>query len=213
MQKNIIPLSIIAGSLIIAGAIIYSAILPSSREENEEVAEEGFSLEGEPVIGNANAKITIVEFSDFECPYCAKYVLETYPQIKQAYIDTGKIKMVFKNFPLISIHSYAEIAAQASECANEQGKFWEYKEKLFQNQDALSASNLKMYAKDFGVNESQFNACLDSKKYANEVEQDLEDGISARVKGTPTFLIGEDEKLVGAQPFSAFQKIIEEKLK
>lgn len=214
MNKSIVPLAIVAGALIIAGAIIYSAKISSpddgAKPDNAE-PDNGLSVEGEPVLGSPEAKVTVIEFSDFQCPFCARYVLDTFPQIKQAYIDTGKIKMVFKNFPLTSIHENAEKSAEASECANDQGRFWEYKEKLFQNQQALSLDNLKSYAKELGLNESQFNDCLDSRKYANEVSRDLQDGIVAGVTGTPTFFIN-GGKLVGAQPFSEFQRAIEEKL-
>lgn len=214
MNKSIVPLAIVAGSLIIAGAIIYSAkISPQNNGDNKVLTPEtGLSIENQPVLGNPEAKVTVIEFSDFQCPFCARYTLETYPQIKQAYIDTGKIKMVFKNFPLTSLHDNAEGAAEASECANDQGKFWEYKEKLFQNQQALSAGDLKKSAKDLGLNEDQFNNCFDSKKYSDEVSQDLKSGIEAGVTGTPTFFIN-GEKLVGSLPFSEFQRVIEEKLK
>lgn len=210
MGRNILPIAIVAGSLIIAGAIIFVGKNPSPDNNLPEQEDAGFLLEGEPVLGDPEAKVTIIEFSDFQCPFCARYTLETFPQIKQAYVDTGKIKVAFKNFPL-SNHAYAEISAEASECANDQGKFWEYKKTLFENQQALSASDLKKYAKDLGIDEEQFNNCLDSKKYSEEVAQDLQDGIASGVTGTPTFFIN-GEKLVGALPFSEFQKVIEEKL-
>lgn len=211
MGKNFVPLAVVAGSLIIAGAIIYVGRNSPESDIPEQENAVSFSLEGEPSLGNSEAKVTVVEFSDFQCPFCAKFVLETFPQIKQEYIDMGKIRMVFKNFPLMNIHENAEGSAEASECANDQGKFWEYKEKLFQNQQALSVGDLKQYAKDLGMNEGQFNSCFDSKKYADEVSQDLIEGITAGVTGTPTFYIN-GEKLVGALPFSEFQKIIEEQL-
>lgn len=217
MSKNIIAVAIIVGALIVAGAVIYSAkVSPQSPGTydlgNDKESEEspGLSVEGEPSLGSPEAKVTIVEFSDFQCPFCARYTLETFPQIKQEFVDTGKIKMVFKNFPLAN-HANAKIAAEASECANDQGKFWEYKSTLFRDQQALAASDLKKYAKDLGLDETTFNSCLDSKKYSDEVSGDLEDGLSAGVTGTPTFFIN-GEKLVGAYPFSEFQRIINQKL-
>lgn len=211
MGKNFVPLAVVAGSLIIAGAIIYVGRNSPESDAPEQESAVSFSLEGEPSLGNSEAKVTVVEFSDFQCPFCAKFVLEIFPQIKQEYIDMGKIRMVFKNFPLMNIHENAEGSAEASECANDQGKFWEYKEKLFQNQQALSVGNLKQYAKDLGMNEGQFNSCFDSKKYADEVSQDLIEGITAGVTGTPTFYIN-GEKLVGALPFSEFQRVIDAQL-
>lgn len=214
MGKNFVPLAVVAGSLIIAGAIIYVGRNSPESENNapEQESAVSFSLEGEPSLGSLEAKVTVVEFSDFQCPFCARFVLETFPQIKQEYIDTGKIRMIFKNFPLMSIHENAESSAEASECANDQGKFWEYKEKLFQSQQALSAGNLKQYAKDLGIeNEEQFDVCLDSKKYASEVSQDLAEGVAAGVTGTPTFFIN-GQKMVGALPFSEFQRAIDAQL-
>jgi protein-disulfide isomerase len=110
----------------------------------------GISIEGEPVLGNPDAPVTLVEISDFQCPYCGKFARETFPQIKKEYIDAGKVKAVFKNFPLPA-HTYAQKAAEAGECANEQGKFWEYQEKLFANQNALSITDLKKYAQELGL--------------------------------------------------------------
>lgn len=169
------------------------------------------SLEGEPILGNPDARVTMVEFSDFQCSFCARYVQTTFPQLKKEYVDTGKVKIVFKNFPL-PIHQNAEMAAEAGECAFEQGKFWEYKEILFNNQANLSVENLKKYAQDFGLDTGKFNDCLDSKKFEEEVKRDLNEGVNVGVDGTPTFFIN-GEMLVGAQPFSVFKEVIEEKLK
>lgn len=217
MNKNIVALAVVAGALIVAGAIIYSAKISSSDKgaddlgNNKEFKEStGLSVEGEPILGNPVAKVMIIEFSDFQCPFCARYTLETFPQLKQEFVDTGKVKVAFKNFPLAN-HANAGITAEASECANDQGRFWEYKTTLFQNQQFLAANDLKKYAKDLGLNEQEFIGCFDSKKYSNEVNGDLSDGVAAGVTGTPTFFIN-GEKLVGAYPFSEFQKIINQKL-
>ena len=110
----------------------------------------GISIEGEPVLGSPDSPVTLVEISDFQCPYCGKFARETFPQIEKEYIDTGKVKAVFKNFPLPA-HTYAQKAAEAGECANEQGKFWDYQEKLFANQNALSITDLKKYAQELGL--------------------------------------------------------------
>ena len=162
-------------------------------------------------MGNPNAPLTIIEYSDFQCPFCARHSFETFPQLKKEYVDTGKVKIVFKNFPL-PFHQNAEIAAEASECALEQGKFWKYKENLFENQENLGVDDLKKCAQDLGLDTQRFNSCLDSKKYETEVKSDLQEGQIAGVSGTPTFFI-DGQILVGAQPFSEFQRIIEEKLK
>jgi len=110
----------------------------------------GVPIEGDPVLGSSNAPVTMVEISDFQCPFCGKYARETFPQIKKEYVDTGKVKIIFKNFPL-PMHPNAQKAAEAAECAADQGKFWEYKEKLFANQNNLSVEDLKKYAQESGL--------------------------------------------------------------
>lgn len=169
------------------------------------------SSDDDAVKGNANAKVTIVEFSDFECPFCGKFYEETYPLILKNYVDTGKVKIVFRDFPLTSIHPNAQKAAEATECAAEQGKFWEMHDKLFENQDSLSVDDLKKYAADLKLNTATFNSCLDSGKMTAEVEKDAQEGMSYGVTGTPAFFI--NGRLVsGAQEFSAFEAIIDEEL-
>ncbi|MEW6295154.1 MAG: DsbA family protein [Candidatus Diapherotrites archaeon] len=160
-----------------------------------------------PTTGQANAKVTIIEFSDFQCPYCARFVTDTYPQIKQQYIDTGKAKLIFMQFPL-SFHQYAQKAAEAAYCAFEQGKFWEYHDKLFANQSNLDVTSLKKYATDLKLDTAKFNSCLDTSKYASQVQSDLTEGTSLGVNGTPAFFV--NGKLIsGAQPFSVFQQAID----
>jgi protein-disulfide isomerase len=165
----------------------------------------------DPFKGSPDAPVTIVEFSDFQCPYCARFYKNTLPQIEEKYIKTGKVKLIYKDFPL-SFHQYAQKAAEAAECADEQGKFWEYHDKLFENQSQLDVASLKRYAAELGLDTQAFNECLDSGKMAAEVQQDFNEGKAKGVSGTPTFFIN-GQKLVGAQPFEAFERIIEEKLK
>ena len=168
------------------------------------------SEDDDPVKGSDNAPVTIIEFSDFQCPYCGKFYEETLPQITETYIETGKVKLVFRDFPL-NFHQYAQKASEAAECADEQGKFWEYHNILFENQDALTIDDLKQYASDLNLDTEQFNECLDSGKYEEEVKSDMEDGSSYGVSGTPAFFIN-GQLLSGAQPFSAFQSVIEQEL-
>lgn len=164
-----------------------------------------------PAEGDKNAPVTIVEFSDFQCPYCGRFYSQTYTQIREQYIKTGKVKVYFRNFPL-SFHENAQKAAEAVECAGEQGKFWEMHDKLFENQDKLDVASLKQYAKDLKLDTTKFNTCLDSGKMASKVQKDFSDGSSFGVSGTPSFFIN-GKLLVGAQPFSAFQQEIEAALK
>jgi len=179
---------------------------------NQPPSKVDISVANAPFTGSAGAPVTIVEFSDFQCPYCGKFVTETMPQINDTYIKTGKVKLYFRNFPLSSLHENAEKAAEAALCANEQGKFWQYHDKLFANQTALAVTNLKQYAKDLGLNSQNFDSCLDSGKTAEQVKKDTNDGAAYGVQGTPSFFIN-GTLIVGAQPFSAFQQAIDAALK
>lgn len=163
------------------------------------------------VKGNPNAKVTIVEFSDFECPFCESFYSNSYKQLVQKYVDSGKAKIAFKDFPL-SFHPMAQSAAEASRCAAEQGKFWEMHDKLFENQQTLSKDNYKKWAAELGLNSQQFNSCVDTEKYKQAVTDDLNEGIALGVQGTPSFVIN-GTALVGAQPMAAFERIIDEALK
>lgn len=181
--------------------------------QNEQVQRTQINLAGAPVRGSPNAPVKIVEFSDFQCPFCSVFYLQTLPQLAQNYINMGKVQFVYKAFPL-SFHPFGQKAAEASKAAEEQGKFWEYHDILFQKQDEWSATGidkLKEYAKDLGLDTAQFNAELDSGKYATDVQKEFREGQTAGVGGTPTFFVN-GIKLVGAQPYSAFQQIIEQEL-
>jgi len=171
-----------------------------------------------PALGDADAPITLVEFSDFECPFCRSLFDETLPQIKKEYIDTGKAKLYYRHFPLTSIHPNAQVTALASECANDQDKFWDYHDKLFENQDewiSLSgtAVNEKLgeYAGDLGLNVGNFNECVTSEKFADNVSQDLSDGSAAGVDGTPAVFVN-GYLTVGAVPFEQFKAEIDARL-
>jgi protein-disulfide isomerase len=168
------------------------------------------SEDDDAVLGDDDAPVTIVEFSDYECPFCGRHFQQTYPQLKADYIDTGKVRLVFRDFPL-SFHPSAQKAAEAAECAGDQNKYWEMHDKLFQNQQALGVTNLKQYAADLGLNTGTFNSCLDSGKYAQEIQADMADGSAAGVSGTPSFFIN-GRLVVGAQPYQVFQQAIEAEL-
>jgi protein-disulfide isomerase len=159
------------------------------------------------VKGDEDAPVTIVEFSDYQCPYCGKWFLQTYPQLKKEYIDTGKVKMVFRDFPL-SFHQYAQMAGEAAECVRDQGgdeAYWEFHDVLFTKQAQLSEGNVKAWAKERGYDISK---CLADGTFRKEVQQDMADGQAAGVQGTPAFFI--NGKLIsGAQPFSVFKQAID----
>ncbi len=160
-----------------------------------------------PARGPTDAKVTIVEFSDFQCPYCgAAYT--TVEQLMQQY--AGKVKLVFRQFPL-PIHPQAEKAAEASLCAQDQGKFWEFHDLLFKNQKKLDVSDLKTYAGSAGLDAAKFATCLDSGEKKKQVDQDLEAGQAAGVNGTPAFFIN-GVFLNGAMPIEEFKKVIDPEL-
>jgi protein-disulfide isomerase len=161
------------------------------------------SADDDPFWGPADAPVTIIEFGDFQCPYCGQFATQTLPQIKQAY--ESNIRFVFRDFPL---HENSEKAAEAADCANEQGKFWEYHDKLFSNQSALDVASLKSYASQLDLDSGAFNQCLDSNKYAQEVQKDEQDGGSYGVGGTPAFFIN-GELVSGALPFADFKAVID----
>lgn len=164
------------------------------------------SVDDDPAWGPANAPVTIVEFSDYQCPYCKLFYDETLPQIRQTY--EGQIRFVYRDFPLARIHPHSQKAAEASECADDQGRFWNYHDLLWANQTALDVDSLKAYAAQLGLDAATFDDCLDSGKNAQEVQNDYSDGVSYGVTGTPTFFIN-DVELKGANPFSVFQQAIE----
>ena len=141
-----------------------------------------------PVKGDENAPVTIIEFSDYQCPACRGYNQEIFPKIEEEYINTGKAKYYFRDFPL-SYHQYAQKAAEASRCANDQGKFWEYHSKVFESQETLSEDNLKKWATDLGMDKAKFNDCLDTGKFEEAVKKDFTDGQTAGVQGTPSFFV------------------------
>jgi len=164
------------------------------------------SVDDDPGRGPEDAAVTIVEFSDFQCPYCARFQEETLPQILSNYGD--KVRFVYRDFPLTSLHANALNSAEASECADDQGKYWEYHDLLFQNQAALDVESLKSYAASLGLDTAAFDDCLTSGKYAQEVAKDLQDGTNAGVQGTPSFFVN-GMPIRGAQPYAAFQVAIE----
>ena len=166
------------------------------------------SLGEDPVKGPATAPITIVEFSDFQCPYCSR-VNPTLKQVEEKYGD--KLRVVFRDFPLVQIHKDAAKAAEAGECAHEQGKFWEMHDRLFANQSKLQVEALKQAATELGLDADKFNQCLDSSKYAAEVQKDVDEGTKYGVTGTPAFFIN-GRLLGGAQPLDAFTEVIDEEL-
>jgi protein-disulfide isomerase len=182
--------------------------------ENVEV-----SVAGSFAKGNATAKVTIVEFSDFECPFCGQYVRQTFGQLDRDYVATGKLRYVVRNLPLEQIHPDAFKAAEAAECAGAQGKYWEMHDRLFANQQALGADELPKHAAAVGLDMPAYKQCVDSGARVAKIRQDIADAVDAGVTGTPTFLFAmtapNDPKvkvvgrIVGAYPYENFKAALD----
>jgi protein-disulfide isomerase len=166
------------------------------------------AVNGAPFKGTERAPVTIVKFEDFQCPYC-KTVQTTYQELLKRY--NGKVRLVHKDLPLDAIHPQARQAAEAARCAGEQGKFWEYHDRLYANSPKAGIDELKSYGKDIGLNMTSFDQCVTSGKYRAAVQSDLNEGAQLGLTGTPTFFINGRE-ISGAQPVEAFTAIIDEEL-
>lgn len=166
------------------------------------------STDGFPSLGPADAPITLVEFSDFQCPFCRQWEQQTYQPLLAAY--PGKIRFVYRDFPLTSIHPNAEPSAEAAQCANEQNAFWPFHDKLF-NSDTLSDAVYQQYAQDLNLNMTQFNECYSTHKYQKAIQDDSNFALNMGVNSTPTFFIN-GLAVIGAQPIDVFKQIIDKEL-
>ncbi len=202
---------------LIIGFIVSNIALPSGNAApSEKQSEYVESAPIEVILGNADAEMTITEYSDFECPLCKRYFDNNFEEIRTAYVDTGKAKYIFKQFPLSSIHPKAQEAGEAALCAYEQEKFWEMHEMLFEKQREWARSSdyiadFIAYSGELGMDQAAFEECLTSGKHANNVEKDYNEGRQRGVSGTPTVFVN-DQKIVGAQPLSEFTKVIDAQL-
>ena len=167
-------------------------------------------IDDDDVKGDKDAPVTIVEWSDFECPFCGRFYSQTLKQIDEEYIQTGKVKFIYRDFPLTS-HQNAQKAAEAAECAGEQGKYWDMHDTLFESGVKGGVSSFKGFASDLGLDTDEFDDCLDSGKMAAEAQKDMRDGAASGVTGTPGFIVN-GKVVKGAQPFEAFKAIIDAEL-
>lgn len=244
-----VPAAIIIAGAVIGLAIVYSggrpggylgntANLPGNQQGNQqgqvpvvtgntpqiEVNAKDLFTDNDASLGNPSAKVVIVEFGDFQCPFCGRFFRETEPQLIDKYVKTGKVRFIYKQFAFLGQES--NWAAEASECAKDQGKFWQYHDYLYnhlwdnyyaknqngENVGAFSKDNLKKFAGTLGLNVGEFSQCLDSGKYTKKVQADAEVGRKNGVNGTPSAFVN-GKLLVGAQPLSAFEAAIAEALK
>ena len=218
-----IPFAIVLAGVIIAGAILFTNnrdVIPT-----KQVAQVGNaippatdfkSLEaGAPLLGDPNAPVAIVEFADFQCPFCERFYTDSAKNIIEKYVKTGKAKFIYRDFAFLGEES--NFAAQAARCAGDQGKYWQYHDYLFEHQNgenegAFAKEHLKNFALQIGLNGGEFNNCIDSGKHAQDVANDTEMGRKFGVTGTPTTFI--NGKLVqGAVPFSQIEPVILDALK
>jgi len=172
-------------------------------------------------LGSTEAPVTVVEFTDYQCPYCLKFVNNTFPKLKEQFIDTGKVRWVVRDMPL-GFHKNARKAAQAAHCAGEQDKFWEMRTALFLNAKKLEEENLPTYAQTIGLDMTAFDSCLASDRHLAEIDKSAQDAGTVQITGTPTFVVGkassdwvEGNRVVGARDYKVFdeniRKMLEEK--
>lgn len=226
-SQFILPGAILLAALLISGTLIYTHI---GQSDGNNAAQIGGSIKqpaaspavsikltaDDHVLGNKNAKVTIVEYADFRCPFCERFFTQAEMPIISDYVNQGKANLVFRNYAFLGQQSIW--ASEASECASEQGKFWQYHDWLYKNQapesdlNYYSKSNLIKYAGQVGLNTGQFASCLNSDKYAKKVSDSLNEGKNAGVTGTPTVFIN-GKSIIGAQPYETFKAAVEAALK
>ena len=173
------------------------------------------------ILGDKNAPLTMVEFTDFQCPFCGRFESATFPVIKRNYIDTGKLRLVVRDLPLEGLHPFAMMAAQAAHCAGDQGKYWEMKDILFRNQSKLDGDSLTGYAtKDLGLQADSFKSCMATGKHLSDIGKDARYAQSLGITGTPSFVIGktpsgdtmDGQVIIGALPLENFTDVIDSML-
>jgi protein-disulfide isomerase len=186
------------------------------RDREEQAIKTKLNLEGFTMLGSKEAPLTIVEFTDYQCPFCQRFHTTSFPDLKKNYIDTGKVRFYSRDLPL-DFHPNAMRAAQAARCANEQGQFWKLRDVMGANPNKLDMDSLLADAADLKMDVSAFRACVESEKYKNAVQTDVMEALKIGASGTPTFVIGKStsdgvdgELMVGAQPYSLFDQKLKE---
>ncbi len=182
----------------------------------EEVTRARLNLDGAAMLGSKDAPVTMVEFTDLQCPFCQRFHVTTFAELKKQYIDTGKVRFYSRDLPL-DFHPNAMRAAQAGRCANDQGKFWALRDRMGANPDKLDLANLLAFASDLKMDEKAFKTCVESEKYKNAVQTDVMEAMKIGATGTPTFVVGKStpdgvdgEVVVGALPLQLFEKKIKD---
>ena len=223
--KLILPVSILMAAVLISGSILYArynagqnAVVPGSGVQKP-IGKVDIDLTNAMTLGDAKAPVTIVEYGDYQCPFCERYFTQNQSMFISQYVNTGKARFVWKDYAFLGQES--TWAAEAARCANDQGKFWAYHDYLYshqgaENSGAFSKTNLKKFAVALGLNAPQFNTCLDTDKYTALIQQETQTASAIGVNGTPaTFINGQlvtdsNGNSVGAAPFSTFQAVIDD---
>jgi protein-disulfide isomerase len=176
-------------------------------------------VQGAPALGQVTARVTIVEFSDYQCPFCRRHSSQVLPEIVKEYVKPGKVRYVFRDFPIASLHPQAHRLHEAAHCAGEQGRYWPMHDRLFADSQRTDVKDLLAHARALGLDHGPFERCVADGAHAAAVRQGVADGEKARVRGTPTFFVGLTEAdggpirphrlVVGAQPYAVFKQAIE----
>lgn len=222
-QEYLLPVSILIAGVLIAGSVLYTAGLranPQAGGGGELEAVSGQELEitaDDVVLGDLSAPVTLIEYSDFQCPFCGRFFSQTEPLIKENYIQSGKVKFIYRHFAFLGPESVA--AAKAVECAKEQGKFWQYHDEIFKEEirdgqehnGNLNRDFFLAAAKKLGLDSPKFTSCLDENKYSDKVENDYLVAQKIGVQATPTTFVN-SRKVEGALPYAQFKAAIEQEL-
>jgi len=201
-----IPLAFFLG--LGGGYLLWGSTQPSGAADTNPVRRVTVSTDGDPSIGPSNAPVTIVEFSDYQCPYCQVWYQQVYQQLMASY--PNKIRLVYRDLPL-PMHPEAIPAAEAADCAGDQGAYWKYHDALFNQQYGLSRTAYEHYATDLGLDIKAFAACLDSHRYLSKIQANASDAASVGLDSTPSFVIN-GRILIGALPLSDFKAVVDEEL-
>jgi protein-disulfide isomerase len=208
------PVLVVGVGAIAAVAVLIFVSRHGGSNTNASIPERTVSTQGR-TLGSENAPVTVEEYSDFQCPYCARAAETIDPQVEQDYVGDGRVKLVFHTVALIGQESIW--AAEAAECANDQGKFWEYHDKLFENQHgenqgAFSIDNLKRFAQELGLDTQTFNLCLDSRQHEDLVNAETQDALKKGIQSTPTFMVG-NQTVEGLKSYDDLKSVIEAELR
>ncbi|MDP3729429.1 MAG: DsbA family protein [bacterium] len=220
-KNYFLPISILVTGILISGSVIYSigarnggggtANVEQALNDSNPSANPTVSLKltkDDVVLGDADAPVTMIIYEDFQCPFCQRLFSDAEPAIKDAYVTTGKVRLVSRMFPLDSIHPFARTAGEAGKCAADQGAYWKYRDTLFTRQSQLSTIDFVALAGELGLETKTFRTCYEGGKHKALIEEEYQSGLTAGVRGTPASFVN-GVLISGAQPFTAFKAAIE----